>query len=154
MYEDEDRIRRIPGFVFVSLADAMKYSKDFEHWCYRHGTADKNLYTFTGVDPTPIKQSLTSHFGHRTPPYPITDLTPKQVEEALAYFDTKPFDHFTYRVGVEDIPLMLSVAKAVGCIKNKTSEAGYVYSVEAFYFLPATMERMSPQDMLACSIED
>ena len=92
MYESASSIHRVPGFVFLSMADVQQYSKEFEAWCY--GEGDKNLYTFRGMKPTQIKQYLTSYFGRRTPSYPAKDLDRAEVSKYLDYFAQKPDDYF------------------------------------------------------------
>lgn len=153
MFEDQDRVRRVPGFVFVSIEDAAEYTDDFDDWCHNPGKS-KKLFTFEGVEPTTIKQILTSHFGQRTPPYQTQDLTDAEVERVLDYFETKQVDYFCMAAGDAEIPLMLSVAKAVGCIKHAGPPRKYVAGVEALYMWPVEMVQVSPEELMALGVQD
>lgn len=153
MHEDDQEIYRIPGFVFMNLEDAINFSEDFEDWCYSNNNQkSKNLYTFIGVDPTPIKQILTSHFGFPTKPRKIPHIP--NIKKALAYFDTKDVDHFTYADSANDELIMLAIAKQLGCVAYGGQKNKWVSTREALYMQPITMTKISPQTLIAMTQDD
>jgi hypothetical protein len=147
MMSDDPVMNRIPGFVFLSLKDAIKYQYEYDDWIYNSNI--KNLYTFVGVNPIPIKQMLVSKFGHRTPSYNVTSLNNLELSNALYYFSTKPSDWFTFTEGEKDIELMLSIGRTVGCIKPVDIHVQYVYDIEALYCLPIKMIKVTHQNIIA-----
>lgn len=151
MFDDTKVARRVPGFVFTSVDDAIDYSKDFEEWCC--GDKPKNLYTFSGVEPLQIKQFLTSYFGYRAPAFPgIRTLSDKELTELIDYFSHKPPTYFSTRQGHDDIPKMLSIGTTVGCIRARNGVGNYVSCVEALYLWPVTMELIEPREVIATSL--
>jgi hypothetical protein len=146
MFDDSKSVRRIPGFVFLSIEDAVKFSDAFETWCY--GDHPKALFTFKGVEPTRIKQNLNSRFLDRTA---WRELSNQELQKAMLYFDKKPREYFLMAVGAKDIPLMLSIAQTVGCISVRGKSNQSHSDIEALYRWPATMTRVSEQEIIGAA---
>ena len=144
IHSNKPSIHGVPGFVFVSATDAKKYTKDFDDWST--GPHPKQLYTFTGVEPTtfPILfgSALAYNPGRVMPP----TLDVAGVQSALNYFSKLPDDFFINRkIRPDEIEMFMALARTVGCLKPELKKKyGYVYDVEAYYALPATMT-ISPQ---------
>lgn len=111
----------------------LDFSQEIDDWVYTDDYSSKNLFRFDGIKPTPIKQFLDSQFCYRVPEHPRRKLSRQELVNALAYFDSKPADWFTFGTSMHDVPLMLSIAETVGCVKYIGNEYGGVVDKEALY---------------------
>jgi hypothetical protein len=150
MYDEDEHVMRIPGFAFMSLEDATKYGGEFEKWC--HGNSPKALFSFSGVNPTQIKQMLSSDFCNNLRGTKSRELSDEELQRAIAYFDDKPRNYFFTRFGVPDVPLMLSVGKTVGCIGVRNTKSSSHSDIEVLYCWPVKMVRIQPQEIIASKI--
>ncbi len=145
MFENEPTVHRIPGFVFISIKDALKYSSDFEEWMSNPTGAQKNLFTFVGVKPTLIKQGLTSRFGQPMGSRVLPEIS--NIGDVLGYFEKFDAGYFS-GPGHNEVPLMLAVAQEAGCIKCR-EQREYIAGCEALYVWPVTMKMVSPAQIIS-----
>ena len=155
LYDNRPKLKQIPGFVFMSIDDAIHFSKQFEEWI--SGDRTKNLYQFDGVEPTLINQTLNSSFGIRHSEQQLErnkrlrKLSNIELEQTLAYFESVDDDHFHKHDS--DVELMLSVALTVGCIAYGGPKNKFVSTHEALYMWPTDMKIISDTELIAGTIE-
>lgn len=148
MYEAAPEVTRVPGFVFMSVEDAMAYSKDFDDWTYGD-KSQKHLFSFKGVSPTQFPIMFGSCLGLRDDRRPPAKLSNQDVNKYMQFFAKQPEDFFMLAAATQEHENMfLALAATVGCLKPKLkSKSNYVYDIEAFYGQSVTMARQVTQMM-------
>ena len=148
IYSDDETIRNIPGFVFISVRDALAYFDEFKGWVGRDNSSP-SLYQFDGVDPTPFPIMFSSYLVNH--PDKKKNLRPRRItdEEAtkiLQYFERQVDDFFFLAVSTnEDEQLFFDLANHVKALKPHDINYGEIVDVEAFYYDTVTMRRIADE---------
>ena len=148
IYSDDEIIRGIPGFAFISVRDALAYSDTFKAWAGPAGglkgrPTPVSLYQFDGVDPTPFPIMFSSELTIRFRPRRITD---EEATKILEYFKRQDDDFFWLAASTnEDYQMFMDLANHVKALKPQDINYGGITDVEAFYYDTVTMRRIADE---------
>lgn len=146
IYGDDEIIRGIPGFAFISVRDALAYLEAFKDWAGKPGgsaSTPVSLYQFDGVDPTPFPIMFSSNLTIRFRPRRITD---EEATKILEYFKRQEDDFFFLAASTnEDVQLFMDLANHVKALKPQDINYGGITDVEAFYYDTVTMRRIADE---------
>lgn len=143
IYSDDEIIRDIPGFVFISVRDALAYLEAFKSWTGKARPIPASLYQFDGVDPTPFPVMFSSSLTMRFRPRRITD---EEATKILEHFKRQDDDFFWKAASTnEDVQMFMDLANHVKALKPQDINYGGITDVEAFYYDTVTMRRIADE---------
>ena len=135
MWDEQPTVRRIPGFVFPDIQNAIANFDEFIGWT--HGpTEEPHIYEMEAPSPFQFPLAFMSRLSFNPKRRPPKKLTQQQTQQAVQYFDKQDLEFFGLAAATEqDVLLFHDLAATLGTLKSADNS----YIDELFVGIPVAM---------------